>query len=273
MSKGPGAVDLGRPLRIGVSACFFHADPLRAIFKGKTLQYLEQSMAHWTASLRGELGAMVYLIPAPAAGAAIQIEHYAKDLDGLVLEGGSDLAPRSYGETPLKPEWGGDYIRDVYETQLLKAFMAEKKPVFGVCRGAQLINVALGGTLYQDIQLQRPEALVHRNWDTYDQNQHDVVFEAGSEMAKVFGGVTKAPTTARVNSVHHQAVKDLAPGLVVDARCPDDGIVEAFTLKSDTYVAAVQWHPEFHDSRNPDFLDCAPLLKHFLERARSRALK
>lgn len=255
-----------RPLRIGISACFFHADPARAVFKGKTLQYLEQSMAHWTASLKGEDGAMVYLIPAPSAQAEIQIEHYAHDLDGLVLEGGSDLSPKSYGESPIKPEWSGDYVRDLYETKLLKAFMALKKPVFGVCRGAQLINVALGGTLYQDISHQRPGSLVHRDWEIYDQNQHDIVFEPASSMAKILGNIT----SARVNSVHHQGVKDLAPGLKVDAISPVDGVIEAFTLEGDTPVSAVQWHPEFHDERNPEFLDCTPLLRHFLAQVRAR---
>src|ERR1700758_1505748 len=132
-------------LKIGISACFFHPDSQRAVFKGKTLQYVEQEMAHWVM----QNDAMALMIPSPEgasrrAGSRVSVADYANELAGLVLMGGSDVAPQSYGETPLKPEWSGDRIRDDYEIALYRAFVAAGKPVLGVCRGAQVINVAHG---------------------------------------------------------------------------------------------------------------------------------
>src|ERR1700758_305801 len=103
-------------LKIGLSACFFHADPKRAIFKGKTLQYLEQSMAHWI--MREE--ALVFLIPNPEQGSSVKCGDLVSQMDWLVLQGGSDVCPKSYGEKALKPEWEGDYIRDQYEIALTR---------------------------------------------------------------------------------------------------------------------------------------------------------
>ena len=121
-------------LKIGISACFFHADPARAIFTGKTLQYVEQSIAHWVMSG----GALAVMIPSPIGDTRrgdVTLADYATWLDGLVLEGGSDVWPGSYGETPLQERWSGDRVRDDYEKALAAAFIAERKPVFGVCRG------------------------------------------------------------------------------------------------------------------------------------------
>ena len=172
-------------LKIGVSACFFHADPTRPIFKGKTLLYLEQSIANWV-NLQG---ALAFMLPPANPQSAIKTRDLVQEMDGLILQGGSDVAPESYGEKPLKPEWAGDYLRDCYEIELLKEFMAKKKPVLGVCRGAQLVNVAFGGTLYQDIPTQLPGALVHRNWDIYDQNFHSLRFEANSRLGRIYSGI------------------------------------------------------------------------------------
>jgi len=87
--------------KIGISACFFHADPQRPVFKGKTLLYLEQSIAQWVMAE----GAQAWMVPATAAGSPVTLKDLVTELDGLVLQGGSDVAPKSYGETPLKPEW------------------------------------------------------------------------------------------------------------------------------------------------------------------------
>ena len=130
-------------LKIGISACFFHADPQRPIFKGMTLQYIEQNVAHWVM----QRDAMALMIPSPdgdtrRAASRIAVADYARELDGLLLMGGSDVCPETYGEKAVKPEWNGDRIRDDYEIALTRAFMKEGKPVLGVCRGAQVINVA-----------------------------------------------------------------------------------------------------------------------------------
>src|SRR5260221_11341194 len=124
--------------KIGISACFFHPDPLRPIFKGKTLLYLEQSLSHWIMSE----GAQPWLIPTPAPGSQVSLGGLIEGLDGLVLQGGSDVSPQSYGETPLKPEWSGDFVRDQYEIALVKEFRLQAKPVLGICLAAQLLNVA-----------------------------------------------------------------------------------------------------------------------------------
>jgi putative glutamine amidotransferase len=250
-------------LKIGVSACFFHADAERPIFAGKTLQYVEQSIAHWVQSQ----GALALVIPSPDGDTRrgdVTLDHYAELLDGLVLEGGSDMWPGSYGEEPLRTEWSGDRIRDAYEIALLRAFGARGKPVLGVCRGLQVINVALGGTLYQDLALQRPGPLFHRSAQLYDRNHHQIAFEPGTRLAQLYAGLD--PPT--VNSVHHQGIKDLAPGLVVEARAPD-GVIEACRRSDGPYLAGVQWHPEFHVGDNAHLLDGAPLLADFLAACRA----
>ena len=251
----------GSRLMVGISACFFHADPTRPIFTGKTLQYVEQSIAHWVMST----GALAVMIPSPEGDTRkgdVTLDDYAERLDALVLEGGSDVWPGSYHEQPLEARWSGDRVRDAYEKQLLDAFAARGKPVLGVCRGLQLMNVALGGTLYQDIDTQRPGPVRHRDAVVYDRNFHEVEFVPGTRLSALHGGMGRAS----VNSVHHQAIKDLAPGLVVEARSPADGLVEAIRRPGGSYMAAVQWHPEFH-RREEGTLDDTPMLADFLEAA------
>ncbi len=250
-------------LKIGISACFFYPDPARNAFASKTLQYVEQSVPHWVMSA----GALPLMIPSPLGDTArgdIGFADYAQWLDGLVLHGGADVWPGSYGETPLQERWSGDRNRDEYEIALARAFVAAGKPVFGICRGMQLINVAFGGTLYQDIGTQQPQALVHRDAITYDQNFHDVEVVAGSRLAEVLQGATRH----KINSVHHQAVKDLAEGFVVEARCPVDGMVEAIRHTGEAWVAAVQWHPEFHQPAYGT-IDDEPILNDFLHAAQA----
>jgi putative glutamine amidotransferase len=250
------------PLRIGVASCFFHADPQRPIFKGKTLLYLVENVGHW---LLGEK-VLVYLIPTLPEGSPVGYENYIHDLDGLVLQGGADVAPQSYKESPLKPEWSGDAVRDRHETELLMGFIAQDKPVLGLCRGLQLINVALGGTLFQDIATQIPGSLNHRNWEIYDQNIHDIEILPGTGLERVYPGIKRA----KVNSVHHQAINALAPALKVEAKSAGDGIIEAARLDGEEYVVGVQWHPEFQHPNDRNLLSTAPLLREFLQAAQKR---
>jgi putative glutamine amidotransferase len=255
-------------LLIGVSARIYYPGsagmPLGGVWT-KTLHYLEQSVAHWV--LSG--GAMAVMVPAVDADSIVKrtdldLHDYAAALDGLVLQGGNDVAPESYGEAPLHDDWHGDRVRDRYEMELIRAFVAAGKPVFGICRGLQLLNVTYGGTLLQDIPTQRPEALDHRMPGKYEHHHHTVEFVPGTHLASLFPDVSHATT----NSIHHQGIKDLAPDFVVEARCPEDGMIEAVRRRGPGFVAGVQWHPEFHDPTDPVTLDDTPILHDFLTAAR-----
>lgn len=248
-------------LKIGISACFLHPDAQRAAFGKKTLHYVEQSMSHWVMS-GDALPVMIPPVTGDTARSDILLDDYAQWLDGLILHGGVDLSPTSYGEQALRPEWNGDRIRDDYEIALVKAFVAAGKPVFGICRGLQLINVAFGGTLFQDISTQHAGALTHRDGETYDHNFHSLKIEPNSRLAQLLTGKDRY----KINSIHHQGIKDLADGFEVEARCPDDNIIEAIRWNGPSFVAAVQWHPEFHKAED-GVVDDAPLLQDFLSAA------
>ncbi|MES1209021.1 MAG: gamma-glutamyl-gamma-aminobutyrate hydrolase family protein [Pseudomonadota bacterium] len=249
--------------RIGVSACIMHADPTRPLFKGKTLLYAEESMLAWIMSA----GAVPVLLP--RASGPVTARDLLEDVDGLVLQGGVDMSPGHYGEEPARAEWTGDGVRDAYEMELVHLCLEADKPVLGVCRGAQVLNVALGGSLYQDIETQHEGRRVHRNWDIYDQHTHDVVIEPGARLARWYG-FPALGGQARINSVHHQGLKRLGRGLVVEARSAPDGVVEAVRFEGRVgdrapFAYGVQWHPEFLHGRLTDgILDPRVLLDAFL---------
>ena len=177
----------------------------------------------------------------PPIGERRTAEAVIGSLDGLLLSGGSDLDPGFYGEEP-GPELGPTIPeRDAFEVALAELALRRGIPVFGICRGLQVINVVLGGTLYQDIpsQLGR-DALKHRQDTPKWQPTHEVEVRDGSYLAEVAGrGVVK------VNSYHHQGIKDLADGLAVAARS-SDGVVEAIEGGdlSERWLLGVQWHAE-----------------------------
>jgi len=258
---------MAEPLAIGVSARLLYPDPQRSGIYSKTLHYVEQSVAHGLMAR----DVVVFMIPSHRAddGVAqgnIHVHEYVKRLDGLLLQGGSDIAPATYNETPLAPEWQGDRVRDLYELDLFAAFVAEGKPVLGICRGAQLINVAFGGTLYQDIATQLPDSLQHRDGDKYDRNFHAVRIEPDCGLARLYPG----RRTATINTIHHQAVKDLGRDLVGEARSDPHNVIEAIRWQGPSYVFGVQWHPEFGAEGDPDFLDGTAILDEFLDAARAR---
>ncbi|HTH58579.1 MAG TPA: type 1 glutamine amidotransferase [Paraburkholderia sp.] len=253
-----------RTLRIGVSARIFHPEPGAVGLRGKTLQYLEESIAHWVMSR----DVIVFMIPTVGHQGMlhpsnIRLRDYAKHLDGLLLQGGADVSPQTYAEMTARPEWPGDRVRDMYELELLHEFVESGKPVLGVCRGCQLINVAFGGTLYQDIATDVPTAGVHVS-EHYDQHRHAIHFPDGSSFASMFPGRSEAV----VNSIHHQAVKTLGRDLNIEAVSAGDGLIEAVRYRRAPFVVGVQWHPEFHRAGGPELLDCTPLLDTFLRAAR-----
>jgi len=264
---GGGGGVMARPLRVGLSARLMHTPPAELGFRGKTLLYLEQTMAHWIMTH----GALALTVPtlghdAEVSRRRVSVREYAELLDALLLQGGADVSPASYGQMPLKPEWSGDLVRDRYEIELVEGFLRLGKPVLGICRGAQLINVAFGGSLLQDIQTQRPDAGCHVDPDLYDELAHRVRVVPGTRMACVYPDAAELV----VNSIHHQAIDRLGGDLAVEAVSCEDGIVEAIRGTGSYYVAGVQWHPEFHWRRD-DRLNPEPLMNGFLGAARERA--
>lgn len=164
-------------------------------------------------------------------------------LDAIFLTGGVDVDPSRYGE-PRHPKCGTtDPDRDAVELMLLDHATATGKPVLAVCRGIQILNVARGGTLYQDVAAMVPAAMKHDYFPTPDRPSrsylaHDITVAADSRLGEVLG-----EPVATVNSMHHQAIKDLAPGLRATAFAPD-GIIEAVEATDHKFLVAVQWHPE-----------------------------
>lgn len=196
-------------------------------------------------------GGMPLLVPIARDPRAEEVEGLLDRLDGLLFSGGSDLAPLAYGEDPLRAvnTWSGD--RDAWELALCRAAVARGMPVLGICRGQQLVNVALGGSLVQDIPTQVEGALGHApTMDSMDELHHRIEIGAGdSAMAAIFGAGSLA-----VNSFHHQAVKRLGEGLRVTARAAD-GVVEAIEGAGlPGFLLCVQFHPEALTARWPAFL-------------------
>jgi putative glutamine amidotransferase len=255
------------PLKIGVSARLLYPDPSRTFLPTKSIQYLEQSVTNWVMS--GDC--LAFMIPemsmaTPHFPKAIKVKHYVDALDGLVLQGGADMSPESYRETPINPMWAGDRIRDQYEIELFHEFVTQGKPVFGICRGHQVINVALGGTLYQDIATQCEDKLQHRHETKYDNNFHEMRILPRTWLSRLYPGME----LRTCNSIHHQAIKTLGEGLVVEAVGEPDGIVEAVRWEGHSFVVGVQWHPEFIDPANPQLVASKPLLDAFLEACADR---
>ncbi len=161
-------------------------------------------------------------------------------LDGLLLSGGGDIDPTYYGEARHEKCGLPSPERDETELALIRWAVEDGMPLLAICRGIQVLNVALGGTLYQDIEAQAPGAERHSWSPGYprDYIAHSVSIEPQTRLAHIVGA-----DPLPVNSFHHQSVKDVAPGLTVTARAPDQ-IIEAVEANGHAFVVGVQWHPE-----------------------------
>ena len=183
-------------------------------------------------------------------------------MHGLVLPGGRDVDPAGYGATARPEVDVPDPLRDRFETGLLRAARESGLPVLAICRGMQLANVALGGTLWQDLPAEYPGAIAHRHDGRRSERIHDIRIHPGTRLAGML-----ATDAFRANSIHHQAVRSLARGLAVNAETAD-GVIEGVEWTEDGWwLVGIQWHPElYHDE--PDGPD-QRLFTAFVEAARA----
>lgn len=193
-------------------------------------------------------GGIPYMLPIMTDDA--MLDTYVADMDGFIFSGGMDISPCCYGEDP-HPLLGDTSLRyDRCQIPLMQKVIAARKPFLAICRGSQVLNVACGGTLYQDNSLHGGETLKHVQATERGDYSHLVYLEPGNTFHRLFGD------TVRTNSYHHQSVKDLGQGLMICGRS-GDGIVEAIELIDYPYGLGIQWHPEMmfctEDSMRPLF--------------------
>lgn len=170
-----------------------------------------------------------------------QMRELPQHIDGLLLTGGADIDPEIFNGEPHPRVYGVNPDRDALELTLARSAVEEKLPFLGICRGFQVLNVALGGDLYTHIPDQFPGAAKHDNRVSTGRSrlEHGVTIEAGTCLASITG-----PGYLPVNSLHHQGAKEIAPGLIVSARA-EDGLVEGLEVPGHPFGVAVQWHPEW----------------------------
>lgn len=178
------------------------------------------------------------------------IEEYMGIVDGLLFQGGKDIDPSFYGEEKDNACGPTDTFEDEFHLALLKAAIKHNKPILGICRGFQLINVAFGGTLYQDLENKN-----HKHYDDYENPCHGLNIKENTQLYSIFGSFL------RVNSLHHQGVKTLGKGLIASGYS-DDGLIEA--LEKDNIIA-IQCHPEALKEKNFTYLK---LFKYFIDKCK-----
>lgn len=212
---------------------------------------------------RGILAAGGIPVILPLEAKAEDLRQLVDMLDGVLFTGGPDAHPFLYGEDTRMGCGQASVKRDRMEMDLLKLVMEQRKPIMGICRGIQMINIGLGGTLYQDIpsQAKRDCPIAHQQPFPSAVPSHTVNLVPGTKLAQICGehagsasteavSVNAKPLSLKVNSTHHQAIKDLAPGLTACAYAPD-GIIEGVVMNDYPYLVAVQWHPEYLWENDP----------------------
>ena len=167
-------------------------------------------------------------------------------LDGVLLTGGADPSPSLYGEETLPVCGETDPLRDETEMYLVKKCALQNIPFLAICRGFEIMIAAAGGTLYQDIETQRPDSVRHPRYEVPAEKVHGVTIEEGTLLYELCG-----QKEIRVNSRHHQGAKELPPVLTVSARA-EDGLVEGIELSGHPFAVGVQWHPETLAAENPE---------------------
>lgn len=166
------------------------------------------------------------------------INAYIARIDGLLLTGGGDMDPLIFGEDPLPESGKLDPLRDNFELELVRKALERDLSILGICKGCQLLNIVLGGSLYQDLYRQKPGVLKHNQEAPRWYPTHRVTIEEDSNLYKIV-----QQQVIKVNSIHHQAIKDVSPNFRVAAYSAD-GVIEAIEKKEGAFVLGVQWHPE-----------------------------
>ncbi len=199
-----------------------------------------EGFVHWRHMFRGLVAAGAVPIAIDCAVPVPQVAELVGRVDGLVISGGGDVSPDRYGGDPADPTLGDvNPVRDAGELAALDAARESGLPVFAICRGAQLVNVGLGGTLYADLDRDRPGSIAHRaGEEPLERVLHPVAVDPSSRLSRWLGGASELD----VNSEHHQGLRDLASGLRATA-WSSEGLVEAFEHPTEPLLA-VQWHPE-----------------------------
>lgn len=191
-----------------------------------------------------EAGAVPLVLP--VSGSRTLLRQMADRLDGILISGGNfDIHPRRYGEEPMETLGQIKEERTRFELELISLALERDLPVLGVCGGAQAINVALGGSLYQDIADQIPNAGEHQQGAFKDKGGHKIKVLDGTKLKQIVGR-----KDLEVNTTHHQAVKKLGRGLIVNATA-EDGVIEGIESRKHSFVLGVQWHPECLAARDP----------------------
>lgn len=191
-------------------------------------------------------GAIPVVMPLDASEE--DLKQLSQDLDGFLFTGGPDVHPFLFGEETQAHCGNVSPARDQMEISLLPMIMELQKPILGICRGIQVLNIALGGNIWQDIpsQVTRDFPLAHSQPFSYDMPCHTVALTEGSLLARI-----SESSSIEVNSMHHQAVKDLAPGLIASAYSTDY-LIEALEMPDYPFFIGVQWHPEYLWEKNKE---------------------
>jgi putative glutamine amidotransferase len=217
MTRGP-LVGITMSMTIGTA-------PERAYVNSAYLQAVQQA------------GGVPVLLPPQLSAASL--ERLARGLDAVLLTGGGDMDPSHFGESPHASLYDVAPARDALELGVIQSALDRRRPILAICRGIQVLNVALGGSLYQDVVTEPGTEVTHSQREARDQPTHKVTVTPGSRLARVMGA-----DEVEVNSFHHQVIKALGRGLTAVAWAPDH-LIEGVELADDTrWVLGVQWHPE-----------------------------
>ncbi|UCB51750.1 MAG: gamma-glutamyl-gamma-aminobutyrate hydrolase family protein [Candidatus Zixiibacteriota bacterium] len=224
---------------IGISCSMEHQNRKRRFPTASTFDYLKRSYYEAVERSGGTA------LPLPNTKRRDKIHEYLRMVDGVLVSGGNDVDPVFYGERKKAKNLSITRERDRFEIALVRKAKANRVPVFAICRGMQLVNVAFGGSLYQDFRVEE-EFMDHTlKGSARYRRRHPVTIQQGSRLFGVMG-----KTRIMVNTDHHQMVKRVAPGFVATAWSKRDGVIEAIESNDDLYLLCVQWHPELMRDRN-----------------------